>query len=62
MDIENKIETVIAAPETSYWLKRALTEAQRRDCVDALRDAELLASLLRERFEATTGGHGHAAP
>ena len=40
------IAEILAAPWTSYWLKDALTAALKRDCVDAARDAGLLAKLL----------------
>lgn len=60
MNIDKKIQALIAAPDTSFWLKRALTEATQRDCLDALNDAELLARLLRARFEALVGGASHA--
>lgn len=40
------IEEVIANPAYSFWLKEALKTSLARDCVDAVRDAELLHRLL----------------
>jgi hypothetical protein len=40
------ISEVLADAATSYWLKAALRDALRRDPVDALNDALLLAALL----------------
>jgi hypothetical protein len=60
MNIDDQIRDVIASPETSFWLKHALAEAMERDCLDALCDAELLAHLLKGRFESLTGGPNHA--
>lgn len=46
---ENKI---LSDPATSYWLRDAIKAAWNRDLLDAMRDAETLAKLLRERFDA----------
>jgi hypothetical protein len=48
----------LANPSTTYWLRDAIKSALARDPVDALRDAETLASLLRERLADLTA---HAA-
>lgn len=40
------IPDVLADPATSDWLKSSLTTALRRDPVDALNDALVLAALL----------------
>lgn len=40
-----------AAPTTSYWLKEALVCAERRDPLDALRDAEALVRALKNKAE-----------
>jgi hypothetical protein len=53
--IEVEINTVIQAPTTSRWLKASLTDALCRDCVDAVRDAELLAELLVRRCDSILG-------
>lgn len=47
----NQVETIISDPTTSDWLRSALSSALDRDPVDALNDAELLASTLKERLE-----------
>lgn len=44
------IQQVLDSPSASFWLKNALQSALNRDCVDAARDAELLSTLLSERF------------
>jgi hypothetical protein len=36
---------------SSYWLKSSLETALRRDPVDAARDAEILATILRKRCD-----------
>lgn len=49
----HKILTTLANPATSYWLCDALKSALKRDPVDAVRDAEELAWLLRDRLDAS---------
>jgi len=49
---ETNIDAALANPCTSYWLKGALRVAVNRDALDATRDAEELAALLRARLEA----------
>lgn len=46
------IETVLADPSMSYWLKDALRASLSRDPVDAARDAELLSNLLISRADS----------
>ncbi len=43
-------------PSASYWLKKTMLEAMRRDPVDSAKDAEVLAALLRARAEAMMRG------
>jgi hypothetical protein len=45
-------EDVLNDFSASYWLKNALSSALQCDPIDASRDAELLARLLRERADA----------
>jgi hypothetical protein len=45
-----KIPDVLADPAVSDWLKSALIAALRRDPVDALNDALVLAALLDARL------------
>ena len=40
---------VMASYSTSTWLKEAINSAYQRDCVDALRDAEVLVCMLAAR-------------
>ena len=40
MSIQEEIQAVITAPETSHWLRDALIAASLRDPVDAANDAE----------------------
>lgn len=47
----DKILAVLADPSTTYWLRDALKSALPRDPVDALRDAEALVDLLRDRLD-----------
>lgn len=54
----DSILATLANPSTTYWLRDAIKSALARDPVDALRDAETLASLLRERLADLTA---HAA-
>ncbi len=49
------ISEVLASPCTSYWLRGALETALSRDSLDAARDAELMASLLRARCTELLG-------
>ncbi len=41
---------VMADPAASFWLKGALEKASQRDSLDALRDAETLAKVLRAEY------------
>jgi len=45
------IINTLKSPSTSYWLRDALAAALQRDALDAVRDAEYLAELLRARLE-----------
>lgn len=46
MSYIKQLNAVLDSPAYSNSLKRALIEFDRRDCLDAMRDAELMASLL----------------
>lgn len=52
MPHDEEINAVIASPGTSSWLKAALEDSLRRDCVDAANDAEALSDLLSRRCNA----------
>ncbi len=45
------VADILSDPASSYWLKYAVVEAHKRDVVDALHDAELLAAILKRRLD-----------
>ena len=45
----NLEQQLLENPSVSYWLKNAIRDTYRRDCVDALHDAEVLVEILRKR-------------
>ena len=47
-----RTEALFGDPRVSHWLKRSLAGALARDPVEAIRDAERLLQLLKERLEA----------
>lgn len=53
-DIQATRAQVMRDPAASDWLKAALVDSRRRDVLDALRDAEVLAAVLRGEFDADT--------
>jgi len=56
IDWEPEAGTILVDPTVSHWLKQALKASLARDCVDAARDAELLARVLRQRALLRTVG------
>lgn len=46
---------LLANPAVSYWLKQAIHDLNGRDPLDAARDAELLAILMRKRASEMEG-------
>lgn len=44
-------DSIMANEETSYWMKRAIRDLEKRDPVDAIGDAELLKGLMEMRME-----------
>ena len=46
-----KLAAFLVDPSVSYWLRDAIRSALERDCVDALRDAEELVEILKERCD-----------
>ncbi len=56
MSIQEEIQAVITAPETSHWLRDALIAASLRDPVDAANDAEVLSDLMSRRCAQLLGG------
>jgi transposase len=51
------VDRIILDPATSYWLQDALVVLRQRDPVDAVNDAEMLADIMRERFDAMVEVH-----
>lgn len=49
------LDTVLADPAASFWLKDAIKAALKRDALNALRDAEILVKVLQERQRALAG-------
>lgn len=47
-DMKARIES---EPEYSFWLREALLALEKRDVVDAWRDAEILAAAARKRMD-----------
>ena len=46
---------VKADPATSFWLKEQLATTAKRDVIDAIRDTEILLSLLHQRLSEHSG-------
>ena len=55
-EVKQEIQRVVDSPCTSFWLKEAFEVLLQRDCLDAARDAELLASLLTARAKLILEG------
>jgi hypothetical protein len=45
-------QELLDGPCTSYWLKEQIRNLDKRDVLDAMRDAELLAKVANERWQA----------
>lgn len=50
--LDRRISDLLEYPLTSFWLRRALTGALVRDVLDAARDGEILATILKNRHDA----------
>lgn len=50
-------DQILNDPAASFWLKETLQKALTRDPVDALNDAETLASVLKSRLESLMPRH-----
>ncbi len=50
-----KIKEILEHPATSTWLKESLQSALKRDCLDAAKDADLLARILNQRVDDILG-------
>ncbi|GAB5101367.1 hypothetical protein [Caballeronia sp. HLA56] len=53
--VDGDIQAALNTPSMSFWLRDALLSALRRDCVDAARDAQILATWLGRRCDAVVG-------
>jgi hypothetical protein len=53
MSVTAEIESIMASPDTSDWLKGALTSALKRDCNNAAGDAEILFNVLERHATET---------
>ena len=53
--VNAQIETILADPTASFWLKAALRSATNRDCIDAYYDAKALADVLKEIMDNNLG-------
>lgn len=53
MSVMAEIEAIMASPDTSQWLKNALTSALKRDCNNAVGDAEILFHVLERHATET---------
>jgi len=53
-----RVHELLSAPDVSYWFKNALRSALQRDPVDAVKDAELLAEVLRGWLADVFSAHG----
>lgn len=54
-ELKDKIDFIENSPSCSYWLKQAWEGAKKRDPVDALTDAELLAEVCMAKWISLTG-------
>ncbi len=54
-EVKQEIQRVVDSPCTSFWLKEAFEVLLQRDCLDAARDAEVLAHLLGLRAKLILG-------
>jgi len=52
MSPEDQMQRIIDDPCASYWLKDAIRALLARDCLDAARDAAVLASLFERRSQS----------
>lgn len=46
---------IVADPSATYWLREAMTTLEKRDPLDALKDAEILALLAQLRAKEVLG-------
>jgi len=56
------IQTLLESPTASNWLKQAIRDCLKRDCVDAARDAETLSYVLDARAKKYIAIHHGPQP
>ena len=61
MPSDKELKAMATDPALSYWFKNALTEALKRDPVDAANDAGLLALVLDKRANELLAAAGAQA-
>ncbi|TNC80206.1 MAG: hypothetical protein C9356_14865 [Oleiphilus sp.] len=54
--LNSRERSLLNDPSVSYWLKEQLEVLQKRDPLDALRDAETLVEVLREKTTSKLQG------
>lgn len=63
MTSDQRIKEILDSPSASYWLKKTLTAALERDCIDAVNDCEVLFEILQMRAtEKVAKLHNDALP
>ncbi len=58
VNFQKQAEVIKGDPSVSVWLKKAISELEQRDPVDAMNDAELLLHLMNLRFKEIAENHG----
>lgn len=48
-DLENRLREITENPDTSIWLRKAITELWSRDSIEALEDLEILQTLMEAK-------------
>lgn len=51
-DLENRLREIAENPDTSLWLRKAITELWSRDSIEALEDLATLQTLLQAKQQA----------
>lgn len=55
MTAQEKANRILKSNGASYWLKDAIKALWNRDCVDAARDARILAEVIEQRADEVLG-------
>lgn len=51
-ELQEQLQAITANPDTSIWLRKAITELWSRDSIEALEDLETLQTLMEARKKA----------